>query len=265
VYAIEQYSPEEFGKIWRESSGHVCGYIAGEAQEEPRSRRAVLVGALLTAVSPLFAQTGRIRIRVIDATDAPIKDARVSIVDDRGGTIQSASTDDNGFASLIDLPIGDCRIRVDCPGFGTWQKTVVVTNGDEIRVVAVMLLSRSMGTVVQVLSPDASPPIQPPIGRLRVRVVDSGGAVIQGAMVSLIPEKSSPTKSEATGRNGEVSWIDLPLGNYSVRVETPGFVPLIRNGLALTNAEELKVEAKLDIGGSTGSVLKKRRWWQIFY
>lgn len=263
VHAIEQYSPEEWDKIWRESSGHVCGYIAAETPVEHRSRRAVLVGALLTAVSPLFAQTGRIRIRVLDSTDTPIKGARVSIVGAGGEPIQTASTGGDGFASLADLPIGDCRIRVECSGFATWQKTIVVLNRDEVRVGAVLAIA-SLGTTVEILSPASGPPVPPP-GRIRVRVLDPSGAAIQGAMVSLIPEKALPTRSEATGRDGEVSWIDLPVGHYSVRVEAPGFISLIRDGLALTNAEELKVDAKLKVGGSMGSVLKKPRWWQIFY
>lgn len=58
VHSIGEYSADEWDKIWRESGGNACGLIASEPFAIPRSRRAILMGALLTAVSPLMAASG---------------------------------------------------------------------------------------------------------------------------------------------------------------------------------------------------------------
>jgi hypothetical protein len=122
VHAIEQYSPEQWARIWRERTGPICGYLGGDPTIEPRSRRAVLVGALLTAFAPLMAQTGRIRVRVMDPTDTPVAKARVSILNARGDAIQTAVADGAGEVVFSDLPMGDCRIMAESPGFASWRR-----------------------------------------------------------------------------------------------------------------------------------------------
>ena len=80
VYAKERYSAEEWERIWAESGRHVCGMLDGTSAPAPRSRRAVLAGALLTAISPLMAQAGRVRVRVTDLADGIVPGAEVSLV-----------------------------------------------------------------------------------------------------------------------------------------------------------------------------------------
>jgi hypothetical protein len=65
VHLIADYSPIEWKKVWADSNGHVCGFL-GDSLVPQRGRRAILVGALLTTVSPLFAASGRVKFRVID-------------------------------------------------------------------------------------------------------------------------------------------------------------------------------------------------------
>jgi len=173
VHAIEQYSPEEWASIWRERTGPICGLLCGESPIEPRSRRAVLVGALLTAVAPLMAQSGRVRVRVMDSTDHPLSQANVSILDARGDAIRTAVTDDAGEVALGDLPLGDCRIKAESPGFSTWRRTVTLRDGDELKVNAGLLLG-SIGTTVEIAKPEdrgkassSTSPAQPPASEPR--------------------------------------------------------------------------------------------------
>jgi len=133
----------------RESSGRLCGYVAGESLPQPRSRRTVLVGALLTVISPLMAQSGRVRIRVTDPTGAVIPGAEASLfgTDNQPKLIMKA--DDLGEIVLTDLPIGDSRVIVSCRGFSSLPLTVTVRNSDEVKVEARLVLG-TMGTMVKV-------------------------------------------------------------------------------------------------------------------
>ncbi len=87
----------------------MCGFLCGESPTPPRSRRAILVGALLTAVSPLFAASGRVRFRVIDLNGDPLPKTNIELLDPDNKTVQSVETDDSGQAVLIGIPLGDSR------------------------------------------------------------------------------------------------------------------------------------------------------------
>jgi len=148
VHSIAAYSLEEWNRLWRESNGHVCGFL-GESPAPPRSRRAILVGALLTAVSPLFAATGRVRFRVLDVTDDPLPKTSISLLDRDNKTVQSAETNESGEAVLTGLPMGDLRFSLTNPGFQTCQLTLTLRNGKEMKV-QVLLWIPVVGTTIEV-------------------------------------------------------------------------------------------------------------------
>jgi hypothetical protein len=93
VHAVAQYSNKEWDELWRASDGCVCGFLGGESAPEPRSRREVLVAALLTAVAPLVAQNGRVRIVVKDPTGAVIPNTEAVL---QGGDGRAIRTNDAG-------------------------------------------------------------------------------------------------------------------------------------------------------------------------
>ncbi len=133
VHDIDKYSSQELDDL-RRSSPRVCGYLAGESLPEPRSRRAILVGALLTTISPLMAQSGRVRVRVTDATGAGVFGAQVSVLGPHGKPKWTEHTDAIGEVVLTDLPLGDSTLSAASPGFKSHPLTVTVRNGDEQRV-----------------------------------------------------------------------------------------------------------------------------------
>jgi hypothetical protein len=134
VHAIDQYSREEWDEVWRESNGRVCGSLSGESAPEPRTRRAVLVGALLTAVSPLMAQTGRVRIRVTDATGAVITTAEGSLIRADDKPEQTAQANAAGEITLADLPLGNCRLEITATGFRKRPLTVTLRSDEEVKI-----------------------------------------------------------------------------------------------------------------------------------
>jgi hypothetical protein len=155
VHAIDQYSAAELADLRRNSLGRLCGYLVGESPSPPRSRRAVLIGVALTAISPLMAQSGRVRIRVIDSTGAVVPlHPEAALIDKDGNAILSARANEAGEIVLTRLPIGDSRIRVTCAGFTHLTLIVTIRNGDELKVDAPLQLGTT-GTAIEVERPPA--------------------------------------------------------------------------------------------------------------
>ena len=155
VHSIADYSPAEWNRLRRESNGRVCGFLCGESTSPPRSRRALLVGALFTAIAPLWAQTGRIRIRVTDITGAAIPTATASLLGPDNKTLRTESADIAGEILWTDLPVGDSVIVVKATGFDSRRLTVTSRNNKELLVEARLEVG-SMGTVVT-LAPEPAP------------------------------------------------------------------------------------------------------------
>src|SRR5579862_122296 len=136
VHAIGQYSEEEWAQVWQAAEGRVCGLLCKESPPVPRSRRGVLLGALLTAISPLMAQAGRVRIRVTDPMDAVIPTAEASLLGPDNKPTRTEKANEAGEIVIADLPLGDCRLAVFAPGFSARRLTVTVRGGDELKVEA---------------------------------------------------------------------------------------------------------------------------------
>jgi len=134
VHAIELYSSAELERVQADSNGHVCGMLPGVSPEQTRSRRIVLVGALLTAISPLMAQSGRVRFRVTDPTGAVIPGAAASLLGQDETTMETHLANSVGEVAWTDLPIGNSRFMVVSAGFKKRIITVTVRNNDELSV-----------------------------------------------------------------------------------------------------------------------------------
>jgi len=131
VHAVEQYSSSEWEQVEEEAAGRVCILLCGETLATPRSRRAILIGAMLTAVAPLWAQSGRVRIHVTDATGAVVPMAQVSILNADGKPSRTVRANDADEVVWTDLPLGDAYFLVLVPGFNSLRLAVTVRNADE--------------------------------------------------------------------------------------------------------------------------------------
>ncbi len=158
VHAVEQCSADEIAALKGGTTGRLCGYLAGESLPPPRSRREVLVGVALTAISPLMAQTGRVRIRVTDSSGTlKIPEAEASLMGKDDKPTLTAHANEAGEIVLSGLPIGDSRISVSCQGFNSLPLTVTIRNADELKIDAMLQLG-SVGTVVNVEPVAPQPP-----------------------------------------------------------------------------------------------------------
>lgn len=75
-----------------------------------------------------------------------------------------------------------------------------------------------------------------------------------------------PLLTERANTAGEIIFTGLPLGDSRITVTSPGFknLPVI---VTVSNADELKVNAKLEVGSVVMGIFlepahkKRKRWW----
>src|SRR5579884_926508 len=91
-------------------------------------------------------------------------------------------------------------------------------------------------------------------GRVVGTVTDPAGAVVPNAKVTVTNAGTQITYPTTTGPDGSYQVPALPVGNYSVTVEAPGFRKSITNPQALDVNQSLRIDVKLEIGSSTQTV-----------
>jgi hypothetical protein len=85
------------------------------------------------------------------------------------------------------------------------------------------------------------------------RVVDSSGAVLPGATVTIENAGTSDVRSTITSETGDFVVNLLPIGNYVVRIELAGFQAQ-ESKVALRSGERIRVDGRLGLGSVTESV-----------
>ena len=79
-------------------------------------------------------------------------------------------------------------------------------------------------------------------------VVDSQGAVVARAKVTLLHLATNQVRTTTTDSAGEFRFPLLPLGEYRVTVEQPGFKRYEQPGLRLQVNDTAKLDVKLELG-----------------
>jgi hypothetical protein len=91
-------------------------------------------------------------------------------------------------------------------------------------------------------------------GRIDGRVVDSSGAVLPGATITIVNTGTGLTTTQVTDDNGTYTATNLPVGAYEVSAELEGFRRAQRTGLQLGADGRLSADFSLGVGQLTESV-----------
>jgi hypothetical protein len=91
-------------------------------------------------------------------------------------------------------------------------------------------------------------------GTLLGRVTDATDALVLGAHVELQNVDTGVRLSSITNRTGDYLFPLLVPGNYSVKVEHPGFKTYTRSGVVLRVNDQVSVNVTLELGQATQSV-----------
>ena len=79
-------------------------------------------------------------------------------------------------------------------------------------------------------------------------VKDSTGAVIPAARITVSNPEKGFTRALVSNAAGEYSAPRVPIGDYVITTEVPGFQKLVRSGVTLGVGETLRVDLTLVVG-----------------
>ncbi len=92
-------------------------------------------------------------------------------------------------------------------------------------------------------------------GRISGTVKDASGAVVQRAKVSITNVDTGVRQKLTTDAKGIFVFLDVPVGRYDLEIDSPGFKPYQRNGIAIDADSALLIDAVLEIGGKNETVV----------
>jgi hypothetical protein len=125
------------------------------------------------------------------------------------------------------------------------------------------LASVGFGQKKDSLKDDACPPVKLKLKREAAKgqkatvsgvVVDPIGAVIPGATVSLIDEKTKKQTQVVTNDEGKFDVRDLAAGSYTLQIEATGFKQLVVKRFDLKDEESVRVDVDLNVAGDMVTV-----------
>src|SRR5438093_13292423 len=86
-------------------------------------------------------------------------------------------------------------------------------------------------------------------GQISGRIIDPESAVIGGASVRLTSDLTQQVREFVTDETGSFVFLSLVPGNYSVRVELPGFKAYEQKGIHVSAQEKVDLHSiKLQLG-----------------
>src|SRR5215469_14556051 len=91
-------------------------------------------------------------------------------------------------------------------------------------------------------------------GQITGTVRDPSGANIANAQITVSSSEGGANRITKTNNDGEYVVGGLPGGTYDLQVEAPGFKKYQAKGVVLRVAQKTRVDATLQVGGSTSEV-----------
>lgn len=96
-------------------------------------------------------------------------------------------------------------------------------------------------------------------------VADPAGAVVANAAIMLINMSTGEERKTRSSGEGEYSFPQVPSGSYRLNFESPGFRKLQITDVALTNAQELRLDANLQVGVIMGEMVARPQPLRTLY
>jgi Carboxypeptidase regulatory-like domain len=95
---------------------------------------------------------------------------------------------------------------------------------------------------------------QQTLGGITGEVTDASGGVIPNATVTIVDEQTSLTRSTKTGGSGSYSFVNLPIGNYTVTYQAQGYQVQKTPHITVQADRTATVNASLKVGQTTTTV-----------
>src|SRR6267142_1893332 len=91
-------------------------------------------------------------------------------------------------------------------------------------------------------------------GRIRGTVIDTSGAAIAAAKVTIINEATHASRDAETGADGEYVFLEIPVGTYEVNAQSTGFKKYIRKGIVLNLNQVVSLDITLQVGTTVETI-----------
>lgn len=85
-------------------------------------------------------------------------------------------------------------------------------------------------------------------------VTDESRAVVPGAQISATNTLTNESRRTVTNDLGYYRFAELPVGNYTIEAEMPGFKKAVRQGIQLSLNRNAKVDISLQVGEATDTI-----------
>ena len=120
-------------------------------------RTAALVALLITGTVMARAQySSGIKGTVVDQDGAAVPNAEVTLTNQDTQVTQSAISNPQGFAQILQIPPGRYRVSVSATGFTSWEENDIDIVGNDIRTIYPKLTVGSLKSTVEVTAAGAS-------------------------------------------------------------------------------------------------------------
>src|SRR5712691_6731340 len=91
-------------------------------------------------------------------------------------------------------------------------------------------------------------------GEITGEVKDQSGAVAPNASITVTNTATNASRNTRTNEAGIYSFPDLVTGNYQVKVEAPGFQPMMRSNIELQVQQTARIDFSLTVGQATQTI-----------
>src|SRR5262245_14303532 len=91
-------------------------------------------------------------------------------------------------------------------------------------------------------------------GTILGRITDPAGAVVPGATVEVVNLDTNTTQSARSNEDGNYQVPFLLPGNYSVRIEHPGFKSVEQKNVRVPTNAQVTLDFKLELGTASDKV-----------
>src|SRR6266581_6437113 len=119
--------------------------------------------------------------------------------------------------------------------------------------VAALILGAISFAALLVLTPTAS--AQKTSGTITGTVTDPSGAVVPGATVSVVNERTGAAREAATNEEGSFSFPELEAGTYRITINKGGFKKLALKNVELHVADVTTLNLKMEMGAASETVM----------
>lgn len=175
------------------------------------------------------SQKSEISFTVYDISDAPIKDARVTLIHLTTKQIFVSQVDQKGTANFAGISIGIYEVEANCLHCNSFKQTIQINQESETNRKIILETNVEVVGVFTIDKPRKKK-IDKKTSQISFTIYDSIGAVISGAKVILTNQKTKQEFAAVANQEGIAYFSLLPHGKYQLSIpEYSGFASFSQN------------------------------------